>query len=137
MSLTRAQYPHERETCFPPVLGLEVMTHPDGSPVKRTEAAVVVISLRPSTARAGGVGFGTAGADLSELAVPPRPMSCAEAVSQCPATTWALLLAPCLRVGPPALSRRSQQRMIRLKTEDERRSDGKTPTATRVVSDVV
>ena len=45
-----SQYPHEAEVCFPPVLGLEVLTRPDGTPAKRMEGAVVVVELRPSVA---------------------------------------------------------------------------------------
>ena len=45
-----SMYPYEAEVCFPPVLGLEVMTNADGLPAKRVEGSVVVIELRPSVA---------------------------------------------------------------------------------------
>jgi hypothetical protein len=56
-----SQYPHEAEVCFPPVLGLEVQTHADGSPAKRTEGSVVIVELRPSVASGLGAPFAAPG----------------------------------------------------------------------------
>jgi len=51
-----SMYPYEAEVCFPPVLGLEVMTTADGAPAKRCEGSVVVLELRPSVASAFSIG---------------------------------------------------------------------------------
>ena len=39
------------QVCFPPLLGLELQSRPDGKPAKRTEGAVVVVELRPCVGR--------------------------------------------------------------------------------------
>ena len=39
------------QVCFPPLLGLELQSRPDGKPAMRTEGAVVVVALRPCVGR--------------------------------------------------------------------------------------
>ena len=86
-----SQYPHEKEVCFPPVLGLEVVTHADGVPVKRTEGAVVVIQLRPSTSRGSGIRNAMGGSDSGGAALLSQPLSYRDALRRLPSTSWQLL----------------------------------------------
>jgi len=61
-----SMYPYEAEVCFPPCLGLEVMTTADGAPAKRCEGSVVVLELRPSVVSAFSAAGEQRGAGLPQ-----------------------------------------------------------------------